>query len=175
MANTQGTWVITRGPAGAQPIATVEDVQKHPFGTIVQAKDVGATAYGQGEFIYVKGVSSGAVAKWAGYNAGTGVTVLAVADGIYPIGLMVSTLDATTDFGWLQITGRGVGKCLTAFADNGTVYLTSTAGSVDDASVIGDVVHGAIGDNGGTVTVGDLAGVFEIYRPYSENRVSLTN
>ena len=33
-----------------------------------------------------------------------------------------------------------------------------TAGSVDDASVIGDVIHNAVGRNGGTVTVGDLAG-----------------
>jgi hypothetical protein len=86
---------------------------------------------------------------------------------------MVSTLDATTDFGWLQIRGRGVGKCLTQFADNGRVYLTSTAGSIDDASVAGDVVHNAIGRNGGTVTVGDLKGEFELNRPFSEDRVSI--
>ena len=175
MTVVQGTWVITNGPVGAQPIATVSTTQNHPFGTEVKARDTGATAYGEATFVYVKGVSSGAVAKWTGYNPGTGVTILAVADGIYPIGVMVSTLDATTDFGWLQISGRGVGKCLTAFADNGACFLTSTAGSVDDASVIGDFVHLARGDNGETVTVGDLGGVFELSRPYSNNRVSLTN
>lgn len=175
MANTVGTWVITTPLVGAQPIADVETTQKHPFGTIVTAKDVGTTAYGEGEFIYVKGVASGALRAWAGYRSKSGLTTLAVADGNYSIGVMMSALDATTDFGWLQIKGRCVAKCLTGFADNGVVYLTSTAGSVDDASVIGDVVHGAIGRNGGTVTVGDLAGEFEINRPYSENRVSLTN
>ena len=179
MANTQGTWVITDGHIGDQPIADVSTTQNHPFGTIRKAKDVGVTDYGEGEFIYVKGVANGAVAAWCGYEveggAAGGATILAVADGNYPIGLMVSTLDATTDFGWLQISGHGVAKCKTSFADNGTCYLTSTAGSVDDASVIGDVVHNAKGANGATVTVGDLAGEFDINRPYSENRVSLTN
>ena len=175
MGVTAGTWVITDAVAGTQGIATVSTTQNHPFGTIVRAKDVGSTAYGEGEFVYVKGVTSGAVKKWAGYNRKSGATTLAVADGVYPIGVMVSTLDATTDFGWLQISGRCVAKCLTSFADNGICYLTSTAGSVDDASVIGDVVHLARGANGDTVTVGDLAGEFEIHRPYSENRVSLTN
>lgn len=175
MPVVQGSWVITEPRVGMQPISTVEDVQKHPFGTIVHARDIGSTAYGEGEFVYVKGVASGAVAKWAGYNRKSGATTLAVADGVYPIGVMVSTLDAATDFGWLQISGRCVGKCLTAFADSGICYLTATAGSVDDASVIGDVVHLARGANGETVTVGDLGGQFEIHRPYSENRVSLTN
>lgn len=175
MAATAGTWVITDGPVGAQPIADVSTTQKHPFGTVVKAKDIGTTAYGAGEFIYVKGVASGAIKAWAGYRAKAGLTILAVADGIYPLGVMMSALDATTDFGWLQIKGRAIGKALTAFADNGTVYLTSTAGSIDDASVIGDVVHGAMGRNGGTHTVGDLAGEFEINYPYTENRVSLTN
>jgi hypothetical protein len=175
MANTVGTWAIVDPRVGSQPIATADTVQNHPFGTIVKARDTGSTAYGEGEFIYVKGVSSGALRAWAGYNSKTGATTLAVADGNYPIGVMMSALDATTKFGWLQIRGRAVAKCLTAFADNGVVYLTATAGSIDDASVIGDVVHGAIGRNGGTVTVGDLAGEFELNRPFSENRVSLSN
>ncbi len=175
MANTAGTWRFVTPRLGAQPIAEVSTVQNHPFGTIVDAKDVGATAYGEGEFMYVKGVASGALRAWVGYRSKAGLTTLAVADGIYSIGVMMSALDATTKYGWIQIKGRAIGKCLTSFADNGAVFLTSTAGSIDDASVIGDVVHGAIGRNGGTVTVGDLAGEFEINRPYSENRVSLTN
>lgn len=175
MANTAGTWRITSGQVGSQPVADVSTVQNHPFGTIIRAVDVGSTAYGEGEFTYVKGVTNGARAAWAGYNNKTGATTLAVADGVYPIGVMMAALDATTKFGWLQIKGHCIGKCLTAFADAGIVYLTGTAGSVDDASVIGDVVHLAKGANGGTVTVGDLAGEFEINRPYSENRVSLSN
>lgn len=175
MANTAGTWVTVDGRIGMQPIAEASTTQQHAFGTIVRCRDVGTTNYGEGEFIYVKGVSSGALRAWAGYRSKAGLTTLAVADGNYSIGVMMSALDATTKFGWLQIKGRAIGKCLTGFADNGVVYLTATAGSVDDASVIGDVVHGAIGRNGGTVTVGDLSGEFEINRPWANNRVSLSN
>ncbi len=175
MANTVGTWRISDPLVGMQRIADFSTTQNHPFGTVVRARDTGTTAYGEGEFMYVKGVASGALRAWVGYRSKAGLTVLAIADGNYPIGVMMSTMDATTKFGWIQIKGRCVAKCLTAFADNGVVYLTSTAGSVDDASVIGDVVHNAVGRNGGTVTVGDLSGEFEINRPYSENRVSLTN
>jgi hypothetical protein len=175
MANTAGTWRLVEPRIGAQQIADVSTVQNHPFGTVVTAKDVGNTGYGEGEFVYVKGVSNGAVRAWAGYRAKAGLTTLAVADGIYPLGVMMATLDATTKFGWLQIKGRAIGKCLTGFADNAVVYLTGTPGAVDDTSVIGDVVHNAMGRNGGTITVGDLSGEFEINRPFSENRVSLTN
>ncbi len=173
MANTQGTWRHVNARIGMQPIASTSTTQLHPFGTIVVAKDVGNTAYGEGEFIYVKGVASGALNAWAGYNSKSGTTTLATANGNYPIGVMLSTLSATTTFGWLQIKGRAIGKCLTQFADNGRVYLTGTAGSIDDASVAGDVIHNAVGRNGGTVTVGDLAGEFEINRPFSEDRVSI--
>lgn len=170
-----GAWAYVDGRIGAQPIADTSTTQNHPFGTIVRAKDTSANALGEGEFMYVKGVASGALRAWVGYRSKAGLTTLAVADGNYPIGVMMSALSATTLFGWIQIKGAAIAKCLTAFADNGVVYLTSTAGSVDDASVIGDVVHNAVGRNGGTVTIGDLAGVFEINRPYSENRVSLSN
>jgi hypothetical protein len=173
MALTAGTWVSVEPRIGMQPIANAETTQYHALGTIVRCKDVGSTAYGEGEFIYVKGVSSGAAKAWAIYNADDFTTTLAVADGIGPMGVMMSTLDASTKFGWLQISGKALGKCLTLFADNGIVYLTSTAGSIDDASVIGDVVHLAKGAS--TAVVGDLYAEFEIHRPYAENRVSLTN
>ena len=175
MAKTSGTWAPVDGRIGLQPIGQTSTTQNHPFGTKVRCRDVGTTAYGEGVFVYVKGVASGVLNAWAGYINKTGLTTLAVADGNYPIGTMMSTLSATTKFGWLQIQGHCIGKCLTAFADAGVVYLTATAGSVDDASVIGDVVHNAKGNNGGTVTIGDLAGEFEINYPFSENRVSLSN
>lgn len=174
MGKTQGSWAITEHTAGHQPIRTVETVQRHPFGTIVRARDVGSTNYGEAEFIYVKGVASGALAAWVGIRSKAGLTTLAVASGRYELmGVFVSTLDATTKFGWAQIKGRAVGKCLTQFADNGVVYLTATAGSVDDASVAADYILNAVGRNGGTVTVGDLSGEFEINRPSTLRRVAI--
>ena len=67
------------------------------------------------------------------------------ADAIGPVGVMMATLDAATDFGWVQISGKAIGNCLTGFADNGKVYATATAGSIDDASVAGDLVVNAKG------------------------------
>lgn len=173
MAITTGTWRLVDPRLGAQPITATSTTQNHPFGTIVKAKDVGTTAYGEGEFMYCKGVASGAFRAWAGVRSKAGLTILAVASGAYDtVGVMMSTLDATTKFGWLQVKGRAIAKCLTAFADNGVVYLTATAGSIDDASVAGDVIVGAHGRNGGTVTVGDLAGEFELNKPFTLRRTA---
>ena len=46
-----------------------------------------------------------------------------------------------------------------------------TAGSVDDASVAGDVVHGAKGAS--TTTADSGVADFEINRPFIEDRVSI--
>lgn len=164
-------WKITTPVLGAQPIDEVSTTQNHPLGKIVQAVDRGDNGNGEGEFIYVKGVSSGATGAWVGINADDGSTTLAVANGIYPlVGIMMSTLDATTDYGWCQISGKAVGKALAAFADNGNVYLTATAGSVDDAAVAGDLVHRA---KGASALDGPATGMaeFEINRPHTDDDV----
>ena len=172
MAVTAGTWRLVDPRLGAQPIAEVSTTKQHPFGTIVRAVDVGTTAYGEGEFIYVKGVASGALKAWAGYVSKTGLTTLAVANGNYPLGVMMSALDATTDFGWLQIKGRAIAKALTSFADAGVCYLTSTAGSVDDASVAGDMVWRAKGAS--TTTANSFVAEFEIARPFTTDKTANT-
>lgn len=174
MGKTAGTWRFVEERVGWQPINQYSTTQNHAFGTIARAKDISSTTgYGEGEFIYVKGVASGALNAWAGIRRKAGLTILATASGAYDlIGTMMSTLDATTKFGWCQISGRAIGKCLTQYADNAVVYLTSTAGSMDDASVAGDVIVGAHGRNGGTVTVGDLAGEFELNRPFTLRRTA---
>ena len=131
---------------GAQPIQSVSTTQQHPLGTRIRAVDRGSNANGEGEFIYCIGVTNGALGAWAGIFADNGATVLTVADGVYKlIGIMMSVMDATTKYGWCQISGKAVALCLASFADNGDVYLASTAGSVDDADVAGDYVLNALG------------------------------
>lgn len=154
---------------GWQPIAEVSTTQRHPLGLEVQAEDRGSNANGVGTFVYAKGVSSGARGAWVGINADNGGTTLAVADGVYPlVGVMMSDLDATTDFGWVQIVGKAVGKPLAAFADDANVYLTSTPGSVDDAVVAGDLVFNA---KGASAIDGPETGMaeFELSRPFTKN------
>jgi hypothetical protein len=160
------SWVPLTPVIGLQPIAEVSTTQNHPLGLIVQCEDKGSNANGVGEFIYVKGVTNGAVGSWVGIAADDGSTVLAVANGIHPlVGVLMSALDASTDYGWAQITGKAVGKCLASYADNGDVYLTATAGSVDDADVAGDFVSGA---KGASAIDGPATGMaeFELSRPF---------
>ena len=150
---------------GIQPIADVSTTQNHPFGTTIKAVDQGTNANGEGEFMYVKGVTNGAVGSWVIINQDDYTTTLAVADGHGSLGIMMSALDASTDYGWVQIRGKAVGKCLASFADNGVVYLTATAGSVDDADVAGDFVSGAKGASAIDTPATGMA-EFEIMYPF---------
>lgn len=163
-------WVIDgNGPIGAQRIADTSTTQNHAFGTIVTAKDAD---YGVGEFIYLKGVASTVVGSWVTYNMDDFTTTLLAADAKGPVAIAMSINDATTDYGWYQISGKAVGKCLTQFADNGRVWITGTAGSVDDASVAGDGVNNAKGASATTVDSG--VADFEIHRPWVDDFTSFS-
>lgn len=157
-------YVIQENSLGWQPIATTETTQKHPLGTIVKASD---PTYGSGEFIYLKGVASTAIGSWATYNLDDGSTALLAANAIGPVGIAMSA-NVASQYGWYQISGKAVGLCLASYADNGLVFATSTAGSVDDAVVDGDMVHLAKGASAIGTPSGSFA-EFEISRPYTDD------
>lgn len=150
-----------------QAIDENSTTQHAPLGTIIQAKDVATTAYGSGEFIYLKGVASTAVGSWVTYNADDNSTALLAADAIGPVAVAMSA-SVASEYGWYQISGKAVGKALASYADNGLVYATATAGSIDDAVVAGDRVKLAKGASAvGTPSAG-LA-EFEIQRPFMDD------
>ena len=131
-----------------------------PVGTIAQAQH---PTYGQGEFIWLKGVASTAEGSVVVYNMDDGSTTLAAANAVGPIALATAATVADT-YGWYQIGGKGVAKVATGFADNADCYLTSTAGTIDDADVAGDYIRGMKGASAiGTPSAG-LAEV-ELWRP----------
>jgi hypothetical protein len=169
MALTVGSWKNTE-MIGIQPITERSTTQLFPLGTRVKAKDGGSTAYGVGEFIYVKGVASCAAKDWVVIPSDNHTLVRAVANSNGPVGIAMAALTASY-YGWVQIYGKAIGNCLTQFADNGVVYLTATAGSIDDASVAGDWISGALGAS--AATVGDLHAEFELSYPYAGQRVSV--
>ena len=115
------------------------------LGTRILAKDVSTTAYGTGEFIFLKGVASTIAGSFVTYNQDDYTTALLAANAIGPVAISMSANTAATTYGWYQIFGKAVGKVLAAFADNGICYGTGTAGSVDDAVVVGDRVQGCKG------------------------------
>jgi len=152
---------------GMQNIADTSTTQNQPLGTIVQANDVASTAYGSGMFIYFAGVASPVLGSFVPFHQDDNTTALLAANAIGPVGIAMS-INVASQYGWYQIYGKGVGKCLASYVDNGLVYATSTAGSIDDAVVSGDRVKLAIGASAiGTPSSG-LA-EFEIQYPFMDD------
>jgi hypothetical protein len=163
---------ITSPIIGAQPIASKSTTQLHNVGEIIKAVDA---TLGLGEFIYLKGVASTVVGSWVGYNAASlGATVLAVANGKYPLAISMSTNATTTSYGWYQISGLAKGLNITAVTNTGvlSIWLTSTGGSVMSTSVIGDRVFNA---SLVPLHVVGLTNTFSLARPFVDNAVSLSN
>lgn len=163
MAYSTDWKIIAPVIAGSQPISETSTTKRHTLGLIVQAEDRGANSNGVGEFIYLLGVASTAVGSWVTYNEDDFSTALLAADAIGQVAIALSD-NVASRYGWYQISGKAVGKALTAFADNGNVYATATAGSVDDAIVAGDRVKRA---KGASALDGPATGMaeFEIQRP----------
>lgn len=157
-------YTIAENMLVGQAFAETSTTAKHTLGLIVRAKD---PTYGAGEFIYLKGVASTAVGSWVTYNADDFSTALLAANAIGPVAVSMSA-NVADQYGWYQISGKAVGKALASYADNGLVFATATAGSVDDAVVDGDMVHLAKGASAVDTPSTGLA-EFEISRPYTDD------
>jgi hypothetical protein len=114
------------------------------------------------EYIYLTGVASTAVGTWVTFDEAH-ITTRAAANAKGRVAIAMAATVAST-YGWYQIYGSAQGLALTAFADNGNVYLTSTAGSVDDTDVAGDAVINAVGRSAVNETT--LLATFEISYPF---------
>lgn len=162
------TWTPSENTLIGQQHDETSTTAKHRVGTIVRLKDAD---YGSGEFIYLKGVASCEQYDWVTYNMDDGTVTRLAANAVGPVAIAQAATTASY-YGWFQISGKAIGQCLTQFADNAQVWITATAGAVDDASVAGDLVNNA---KGASLTVVD-SGVadFEISRPWVDNISSAT-
>jgi hypothetical protein len=160
------TYVVNETTLGVPAIDLTETTAAPavPLGTIVQASD---TSLNSGEFIYLEGVASTAIGSWVTYNATDYATALLAANAIAPVAIAMSA-NVASQYGWYQISGKGVGKALTGYADNALVYATATAGSVDDAVVSGDRVKLAKGASAVDTPATGFA-YFEIHRPFMDD------
>ena len=163
---------MTWTPAGNfllnQAIADISTTKKHDLGTIVVCKD---PTYGAGEFIYLDGVASCAARSWVTYENETFAATLLAANAIGPCAIALGACTASY-YGWFQIGGLASGKCLTQMASLTRVWITGTAGSVDDASVAGDGVNNARCE--ALATVGGIYSTFSINRPWVNDRTSFS-
>lgn len=157
-------WKIISPVIGLQAIDATETSALVPLGTRVRARH---TTYGEGEFIYLKGVASTTANSWVTYNADDHGTTLLAANAIGAVGIAMSA-NVASQYGWYQIYGKAIGKALTGYVDNALVYATATAGSVDDAVVSGDRVKNAIGASAVDTPSSGLA-EFELYYPIMDD------
>lgn len=165
-------WTVQENILIGQPITDTSTVQRHALGTEVRCKDPN---YGSGTFKYMKGVASTAVGDWVGYSPALGTTVRAIANGAYPLAVAMAACDTTTKFGWYQVEGTAQARGLTSITHtSGFLALTGTAGSLDDASVIGDHVFNARKTTAVHV-VGTFIDTYNISRPFSTNIVTVRN
>ena len=142
-----------------QAINETSTTKQVSIGTRVKGFD---PVYGEGEFIYLNGVASTAIGDLVIFDQYAGTTTRAVAGSRGPCAVAMSA-NLASGFGFYQIAGSAVVKTGTVAA-NGNVYLTATAGTIDDATVSGDKVDGArLKTADGTPSVGFA--IAQISRP----------
>jgi hypothetical protein len=125
---------IVSSQIGAQPIANTSATKMHPLGTIVRAVDA---TYGEGEFIYLLGVTSTVVGSIVNYDA-VWVTALhtSALDKPRPLAVAMS-INVGSQYGWYQISGQavivkdaalslGVGEAIGATAGAAVVVATGS-------------------------------------------------
>jgi hypothetical protein len=127
-----------------QGIADTSTTQLLSLGSKVLAYDVADTQYGQGTFIYAKGVASTVVGSVVAFSPDDWSTALATTSSKGSLGVSMS-INPASSFGWYQIAGKAVVKALTGFADGADCYLTTTAGSIDDAVTANNYITGMLG------------------------------
>lgn len=136
------------------------------LGRTIEAIDA---TYGNGEFIFLKGVVGTVVGSAVLYNPDDWSTSLLAANDIGSVAIAMSA-NVANQGGWYQIRGKAVVKAGTV-ADNGNVYSTATPGTLDDAVVAGDRVKNAkFASADGTPSAG-LAEI-EIDHPFVDDAVA---
>lgn len=125
-----------------QEIDAISTTAKVPVGTTVRARDFGSTALGDAEFIYLSGVASTALGDVVTFSTAF-ATTRGVANGIGPVAVAMGATVAGY-YGWYQRKGQALTNVLASFAASKPVFLTATAGSLDDAVVTGDKVNNAV-------------------------------
>lgn len=90
-------------PLGIE-LTAVDATQQFPLGTIAQGYD---PTYGVGEFIYLKGVTSNTAGNIVSYDVNFTAELHTTAlDKARPVAISMSAFDASTEYGWAQISGN---------------------------------------------------------------------
>lgn len=130
--------------AGFQKINATSATQLHPEGTIIRGIDTGPTVggYGEGEFIYLKGVALTVAGDLVSYdtNLHTTTRVLDDTGDFGPVAVAMSA-NVASQWGWYQINGSGVVNS-TGTGAVGQAYISGTAGQITSSVTADDAILG---------------------------------
>lgn len=125
------------GPMIGPNLTNVDTTQRFPLGTRVRGID---PVYGEGEFIYCRGVASGVLGDAVVFDENFQVTRTVLASrGSFAVALAAVLAN---QFGWYQVYGQAVVRSATAAAD-AKPQTTATAGQIDDLAAAGQDIAGA--------------------------------
>ena len=129
---------------GSQQITDTSSTQLHPLGSIIRAVD---PSLGEGEFIYLKGVTGtivGTVVTYDTSTLGAGATTLIVADASGPVAVAMAITVGST-FGWYGIQGTfsvdTVANSAEAAPSVKNPGRETTDGKVGDGRAAGDEIN----------------------------------
>lgn len=131
-------YAITDDFTGAQPIADTSLVQNHFLQKRVRGID---PTYGEGEFIYLKGVANTVVGSgvvWT--SAGQTALTVATSSGAFAVAM---SANVANQYGWYQIQGIAVAKTGTVVSGATAQTFTATPGQIDDTTTATQYIDGA--------------------------------
>ena len=138
MAISASSWQCISEVGTSQPIDATSTTQKHPLRHVVTCRDTSVNDRGEAKFVYMGGLDTTAAGNLVFLDGD--LTELTVANGVGPAAVAMSACP-TNSFGWYQLTGQAIITSGTV-SDNAQMYVTASAGSIDDAIVAGDEVIG---------------------------------
>lgn len=138
-AKTVGTYQPI-SPAGVEDTSTIGTTQLWPLGTIIKARDIGSTAYGDVELIYLKG-GTNVAARSVCYVTDEWAAVLIAARAKGMVVVSLGAVDSTSKYGWFVCRGKAAAQSDTVSAA-AAAYIDNTSGGVDDSAVAGDQIIG---------------------------------
>lgn len=156
-------WVFTENRLGQSRVGDIDDEQKVPLGTILRAYD---PTYGEGEFIYLTGLTGTVAGTAVTYSMDDGSTALLTGDAIGPVAFATAATVGST-YGWYQIGGNAVAQAAASVSDNAVLYIDGTDGLVDDSVVAGDRIKRAKAASASDTVAGAIR--VEIERPFTDD------
>lgn len=173
--NRLGYTAISNVDSGITPpgsgSATLIPTPPNTLGQVVRAFD---PTFGEGEFIYLKGVASTVVGSLVTWDGTTYATTLAAttANQGRPVAVSMSANVAATTFGWYQIGGTAVVAKSTGITFAATVALGVNSTGKVGAVASGKQILGARTANAATVASATTTVNVVMDRPHLQGRIT---